>query len=228
MNKVISLDFWGTIASPNPAYGKARKRLFAKVFGVSEEEAHRRYLTVKRDCDATAELHGAAITPLLAVRKVLGSHTLARKTNAAEVLGQLEEIVQKHPPIMHPEIAGVVNSLQEMGYLVGVASNTNFIAGRLQDRDSSVMWNFTVYSDEIGVSKPDPDFFNMVVRAANDAIMHDDIAAVTAGSVTHIGDNAVCDVAGAKRIGMNAILVHSPDETVNVLKMMCMPAALVN
>jgi putative hydrolase of the HAD superfamily len=215
MTRAISLDFWGTVATPNPQYGAARKKFFSELFGIDEDEAHSRYLAVKRHCDSSAEAEGESITPLVAVKRVLADHQRTRTTNAAEVLLELEEIVRKHPPIIHPDIPGLIADLQSHhDVVIGVASNTNFIRGSLQDEHGHIGWDFCVYSDEIGVSKPDPDFFSTVVseasRRCEERLSPDD--------VLHMGDNRVCDLGGASKAGLRALLVTDPDNTAAFLR----------
>jgi FMN phosphatase YigB (HAD superfamily) len=60
----------------------------------------------------------------------------------------------------------------------------------------------TITSASLGVEKPDPAMFETAFRlvgAARDSWM--------------VGDNPVADIAGARRVGMSALLVHRPDGT---------------
>jgi putative hydrolase of the HAD superfamily len=212
MNKVISLDFWGTIAVFNPEYSKARTRLLSEIFERPEDEAHARYQVVKRGCDHRAETTGEAVTPLVAVKMLLlGSGC---KESPVTVLSRIEELVHTYPPLLHRDVRATIQQLRLDGYIVGVASNTNFIAGALVQKIFDLPWDFAVYSDELGVSKPDKDFFLTVATRA----------AAAAGSslltheITHIGDNSVCDVRGAQAVGMVGLLTKSPSQTMAMLK----------
>ncbi|MBK6737835.1 MAG: HAD family hydrolase [Haliea sp.] len=210
MIKAISLDFWGTIAVFNPQYSSARTRYLSDLFGVSEDEASARYKRVKRDFDHRAEQAGAAVTPLVAVKTLLGECP----GNAASILRDIEQLVRDHPPLLHPEIPELLMRLNRAGYVVGVSSNTNFLAGKLIQSIFNLAWDFAVFSDELGVSKPDPDFFSTVVVQVNALSSR----TIRPGNVIHIGDSAVCDLDGAMTAGLQGLLVNSPDETVFALK----------
>jgi FMN phosphatase YigB (HAD superfamily) len=64
----------------------------------------------------------------------------------------------------------------------------------------------TITSASLGVEKPDPVMFETALRlvgAARDSWM--------------VGDNPVADVAGARGVGMRAVLVHRPDGPLSAL-----------
>ncbi len=216
MNRAISLDFWGTVAVFNPEYAAARTKFFAALFNLPDNEAHARYQFIKRRCDHDAEVLGTAITPLVAIKQMLEGQvtptnaSLDHRYNAVDILEALENLVRKHPPLLHPEIVPTIIKLQERGFRVGVASNTNFIAGALVQEIFDIPWDFAAYSDVIGVSKPDPDFFRTVIKQCA-------AFGIPRGDITHIGDNTVCDVYGARDLGMNTILTKSPEETIDIL-----------
>lgn len=218
MSKIISLDFWGTIAVFNPQYAAARKRYLATLFNRPEEEAHARYQYVKRGCDHSAEHFGKAMTPLVAVKTMIEGMKLyptiaGHDPHAVNILADFEQMVRDNPPLLHDEFAQLLRDMREEGFIIGVASNTNFIAGALVQSIFNLDWSFAVYSDEIGVSKPDPDFFRTVLVRARKAAGR----FVGVDEIIHIGDNSVCDQRGAQRIGMKGWLTHSPDETMQML-----------
>jgi putative hydrolase of the HAD superfamily len=213
MIKVVSLDFWGTIAVFNPDYAAARTEFLADLFGLPTEEAHTRYKSVKHHSDKQAETFGTAITPLVAVKRLLEGKKLTRPMSAVDVLAVTERLVLDYPPILHEEIPVLIDQLQQQDIHVGVSSNTNFIAGKLVESIYDLPWDFAVYSDELGVSKPDGDFFRTVLARGRDRA-----GAIPAHYFLHFGDNENCDVKGAMRVGMDARRVRSPDDTVKMLK----------
>lgn len=215
--KIVSLDFWGTIAVYNPAYAKARTAFLAKLFGMDEVAAHERYKTVKHAFDYRAEHFGFAQSPLSCVKGLLEGTALTRDTNAVEVLDEIEAMVRENPPIITPEMIDLLDEAGTVrGHVLGIASNTNFIRGSLILELYPALrgLSFHVHSDEIGVSKPDPDFFRVVQKKA----------LAMAGTIyplwdmLHIGDNQKCDVAGATRARMMGLLTRSPEETISILR----------
>lgn len=214
--KIVSLDFWGTIAVFNPAYSKARTAFLAKLFGVSEKEADQQYKSIKHGLDQKAEAFGTAYTPLSCVKQLLECRNLTRDTNAVEVLDVIEQLVRDNPPIIEPEMFDVLTEAREQGHVVGISSNTNFIRGSLiLEIFGDLVTMFNVHSDEIGVSKPDPDFFRTVIKRAREAAGE---PYYCPRAMTHIGDNAKCDVAGATRAKMKGLLTHNPQETISILR----------
>lgn len=201
--KCISLDFWGTVAVYNPAYAKARTQFLSELFGLPEQEAHARYQFLKRSYDNNAEKTGEAVTPLQAIKSLLSDQNI----NAVIVLESFEQMVRDHPPILHPDLRQAMIDLQSRDIIVGVSSNTNFIAGSLLQDIFQLPWNFAVYSDEIGLSKPDPDFFRMVIKKSGCA----------SSEIIHIGDNTVCDVHGASEMGIGSKYTSGPEETIQLL-----------
>jgi FMN phosphatase YigB (HAD superfamily) len=213
VQQVISLDFWGTIARFNPAYAAARTAYLAELFGCAEAEASAHYLQIKHQLDARAERHGEALTPLRAVGLLIEGRRCAGEATAEDVLRALEALVRAHPPLLHPEVAGLIAALRARGALVGLASNTNFIAGALIQSIFRLPWDFEVYSDELGASKPHPRFFE-AVRARAEARR----PGIAPQTITHIGDNAACDHQGAERAGIRGLLTASPEQTVALLR----------
>lgn len=209
MKQVISLDFWGTVVVFNPEYAKARTAFLAELFELPSDEAHARYQYIKRKCDYDAEHFGTAVSPLVAVKRLLEGQKTTRVTNAVEVLDAINQMVRDHPPLIGDGILGSILELTHYkGFIVGLSSNTNFIRGQMVQDLLGFDVAFSVNSDEIGVSKPDPDFYRMVRKAGENC---------GGSGFLHIGDNSVCDVRGAQRAGMQAMLTKSPKETVRIL-----------
>lgn len=214
--KIVSLDFWGTIAVFNPAYSKARTAFLANLFGLSSKEADQHYKSIKHALDQKAEAFGTAYTPLSCVKQLLEGRNLTYDTNAVEVLDAIEQMVRDNPPIIEEEMFDLLTEAREHGHVVGISSNTNFIRGSLLlDIFGDLITMFNVHSDEIGVSKPDPDFFRTVIKRAREASGE---RYYCPRAMTHIGDNTKCDVAGATRAGMKGLLTHNPQETILILR----------
>jgi len=102
--------------------------------------------------------------------------------------------------------AGVVETLRELrrrGYLVGLIT--------VCSEDIEVLWPETaftglfdaeIFSSRIGLSKPDPRIY----LACCDAL------GVEPQEAVFVGDGANDELAGARRVGMEAVLIHRPGE----------------
>lgn len=214
--KIVSLDFWGTVAVFNPAYAKERTAFLANLWGMNEFDAHECYKKVKHGLDYKAEHFGHAQSPLACVKELIEGRRMTYDTNAVEVLDAIEQMVRDNPPIIEMEMLDLLTEARELGHTIGISSNTNFIRGSLiLEIFGDLVTTFHVHSDEIGVSKPDPDFFRIVIKRAREAAGE---PFCPPDAMTHVGDNAKCDVAGATRAGMNGLLTHSPQETILILR----------
>jgi HAD superfamily hydrolase (TIGR01509 family) len=108
------------------------------------------------------------------------------------------------PPAVDGGALKALSALREEGYTLALVSNTMRTPGatlrKLLERFGLLRcFAHTVFSDEIGIRKPDPAIFLGALRA----IGGDPATAI------HVGDDAVLDVSGARAAGMRAIQVTS-------------------
>ncbi|HUR50265.1 MAG TPA: HAD family hydrolase [Acidimicrobiales bacterium] len=104
----------------------------------------------------------------------------------------------------HPQIPGALDLVQRLhrsGVPIGILTNGPADIQRLKLQQFGAMECFatTVVSGEVGVGKPDPSIFRMVLEGlgtlASDTVM--------------IGDSWVRDIEGAESVGMRSIWVGS-------------------
>jgi len=108
--------------------------------------------------------------------------------------------LETDPPVLYPHVPDVLARLQSEGYRIGLVSNTGRTWGRylrrVQDRlGIGSYFDVRVFSDEVGVRKPDPRIFTRALEALR----------LRPDEVVHVGDDVEADVAGAKALGMRAI-----------------------
>ncbi len=213
MIRAISLDFWGTLAVYNPEYSEARTKYLAELFGVEETNANARYKGIKRQLDQEAENFGSATTPLVAVKSLLEGLYLSRKTNAVEVMNDLHALARRHMPIMGDDIRDALTEAASL-FTLCITSNTNFIGGEiLRHLLYGIPIHHFSFSDEAGLSKPDPDFFRLTVWGAQRRIPDLRIT-----EMIHIGDHMKCDIEGAQRLGMLTAFTQSPKQTAHMVR----------
>src|SRR4030065_2601908 len=95
---------------------------------------------------------------------------------------------------MRPEIPVVLDSIQKMGYKIGMISNVNSrgqVPLNLTEYGILDYFNPIVLSSEYGRRKPDPSIFHYAARLAN----------TPTSECIYIGDRISRDVLGAKRAG---------------------------
>ena len=119
---------------------------------------------------------------------------LAKDLSAAwdEIMPRVESWVS------YPETESVLEILKERGFKLGVVSNATDLVRRVFDNlGLTKYFDFLVISDEVGVRKPSPRIFHLATE----------MAGTSPSRSLYVGDKLATDVAGAKRAGMNAVLV---------------------
>jgi putative hydrolase of the HAD superfamily len=100
--------------------------------------------------------------------------------------------------ICYPETESVLEILKKRGFKLGVVSNATDLVRRVFDNlGLTKYFDFLVISDEVGARKPSPKIFHLALG----------MAGTSPGRSLFVGDKLAVDVAGAKRVGMNAVLV---------------------
>ena len=104
------------------------------------------------------------------------------------------------PPSLFPHVIESLEWLQREGYAVGLVSNTGRTWGRYlrrvqDDLGIGKYFDARVFSDELGVRKPDRRIFEAAIADLG----------LPPDRVVHVGDDVAADVAGAKESGMRAV-----------------------
>lgn len=124
----------------------------------------------------------------------------------ADVLAALVEAYARPallvPPAVDDGALKALSALREDGYTLAVVSNTMRTPGatlrKLLERFGLLgCFAHTVFSDEVGVRKPDPAIFLGALQAVG----------AEPGTAIHVGDDARLDVEGARAAGMRVIQV---------------------
>lgn len=97
-----------------------------------------------------------------------------------------------------PDVPVVLPALKARGLVVGVVSNWAWQLPELLDAlDIGRHMDFVAASARIGFDKPHPGIFEWALAQAG----------VVAGSVMHVGDHLDADVAGARGVGIEGVLI---------------------
>lgn len=109
-----------------------------------------------------------------------------------------------YPPSLHPQAAATLGRLKEMGYSLGLISNTGMTPGatfREYMEQLGILGYFDalVFSDEVRLAKPSQKIFRLTLEALE----------ASTGRAVHVGDDRTNDVAGAKLAGLKAIWISS-------------------
>jgi FMN phosphatase YigB (HAD superfamily) len=104
------------------------------------------------------------------------------------------------PPYVNPEASRCLQWLKNQKLRIGLICNTGLTPGFglrrfLSERHVAEFFDIMVFSDEVGIRKPDPEIF-LIAAKQLDARPH---------QIIHIGDNLKADIWGAKNAGFGAL-----------------------
>jgi FMN phosphatase YigB (HAD superfamily) len=187
--KLISLDVWNTLISPNPAYAAARDAVLGQLpFDLERTKAI--YRDHKDGADRAAEERGEGLSAEATYKKFALAVDPTGDIQPDVLRWMMEEAFIANPPLIEPQVIQALRLAHAKGVKLSIGSNTNFIRGRILDRAAlkrfEVPWAFQVFSDVHGVSKPHPEFWQAVRTRAG----YLDIAPE---EIVHVGDNMICD-----------------------------------
>jgi HAD superfamily hydrolase (TIGR01662 family) len=98
---------------------------------------------------------------------------------------------------LYPDVRPVLAQLHEDGFWLGVAGNQTALAGKIL-RELALPVDMVATSDDWDVTKPDPGFFQRLVREAPCA----------AGEILYVGDRLDNDIRPASRTGLLTALIR--------------------
>lgn len=215
--RAITVDFWGTLLFDPPSsdnrYKARRLRDFENILAGAGVRASSSAL------DRAYEASAVYLSRIWAkhrdvpvadhVRAILGGVDSGLPARLPpDVLAALVDAYSRPallvPPAVDDGALKALSVLREEGYTLAVVSNTMRTPGAtlrkiLEGFGLLRCFAHTVFSDEVGVRKPDPAIF----LGALQAVGGDPSTAI------HVGDDGMLDVGGARAAGMRVIQVTS-------------------
>lgn len=224
MIEAVTFDFWDTIAIDDsdepkraalglPSKPESRIALFAARVTknhpeISFEQAAEAYQHANRAF--SDEWHNQHRTPGVASRLYDAYDFLGLRPEPgkfSELMREVDELVReiedmevRIPPDFAPGIHSTLELLRQQ-YKLGIISDTIHTTGRglrylLQRHGLLQYFNYFIFSDEVGASKPAAKVFRQAALGMQTA----------PSEIVHIGDRESNDVVGPQAIGMKAIL----------------------
>lgn len=206
---MVSIDFWDTLVDGSVGGEKRREaRLKAlhnvcKEYGKTVQPEQIEAASRKATEEFTHIWFSQQRTPKTGelVTKMLNNLAIpAGKLEFDYLVHQFEESLMVGPPALLDGAEEAVKSLSER-YQVTLISDTMYSPGRvlrnyLNELGMLEYFNAFLFSDEAGFSKPNPRAFQKMLQETGSG----------ADNSYHIGDRLNTDIAGAKAVGMKAIL----------------------
>lgn len=209
----ISFDLWLTLIKSNPEFKQKRNLLFKDYFKIDSSitkvaEVVRYYDLLCNNVNektglnfATNEIYYLILNSLEVDITKIDLKSLENFYLETELL-----FMEFKPILIYPQIELLFSELVEQQKSISILSNTGFIsAGTLRKLlryyDLDKFFSFQIYSDEVGMSKPNPRIFKIVY---NEICL---IKEINRAEVLHIGDNMIADYNGAREFGFNSLLI---------------------
>ncbi len=210
----VTIDFWNTLFDSSNGIGRNNARQRSLI-----QTIDRHGITIMGDeYQAAVEAAWAMFhevwnkehrtpTPKELVEYIWNFLKLPEDLQAVErLVVEFGESILQAPPMI---ISGVKEALQILKekYTLAIVSDTGFSPGSVMKilmKKNNIFDYFTAFSfsNETGVSKPNPKAFSSAL----------DILGCSPANAVHIGDIERTDIAGAKALGMKAIL-YKGDQT---------------
>jgi putative hydrolase of the HAD superfamily len=222
--KHYSFDLWLTLIKSHPSFKQERNRFFFDNFnqkGKSLEEVTKIFRQVDLMCNAINERTGnnlEAEEMYLMVISAMNDHAVSfHDIDLTKLYDEMEQLVFKHLPVIYcNNTSAALSRLKEENNTVSLLSNTAFIKGRtlrevLKRLEIHHLFDFQLYSDEVGMSKPNQELFQLMIRTVASSRNEQNI---NLKEIIHIGDNIKADIEGGSIAGISTLLINSNDKNI--------------
>ena len=221
MIKHISFDLWLTLIKSHPEFKERRAKFLKKEFNPFSYSV-KTIMEIVQDtdkvCDRLNEISGKKVPTEWMYRRILQKLGYDPKSISDDIIISIKLKVNDlfmnyQPEFLNESILPILHILQDEGYRLNISSNTGFIEGNiiaatLKNLNISGYFDFCIFSDEIGASKPSSVFFDKVFEQTG----------LEKWEVLHVGDNYKADYEGALKYGFKALCINNQQYTINDIK----------
>jgi len=168
-------------------------------------------------CNSINEYTGKNISSeemyLMVVYMINESKQVLEKVDWATLKADMDGLFFEYLPVLYD--SDTKNTLEILtsreGTTLNTLSNTAFIEGRLLRQlldhlEIGQYFDFQIYSDEVGMSKPNIRLFGLLIEKIQYLRPSEDIAL---SDIIHVGDNNNADYLGARAAGIQGFLINS-------------------
>lgn len=225
--KHYSFDLWLTLIRSNPQFKETRARFFHDNLNFKNkplDEVVRVFRQVDLMCNHINEKTGKNIDAdemyLMVISMLNDSADVVFDIDTQKLYDEMEHLMFNYMPVIYCEqtVEVLMHLKQNTSCTTNILSNTGFIKGStlrkaLAQIGLAQYFDFQLYSDEAGMSKPNPAFFNLMLAGVQQ--LYPQPVALT--GIMHIGDNPIADVTGANAVGINSLLINSNNTSIYTL-----------
>lgn len=226
--KHYSFDLWLTLIKSNPTFKIERTLLFYKNFNTLNKtltEVESVFRNIDLMCNAINEKTGKNIDSeemyLMVIFQINNTLAPFESIDTAKLYKEIEQLIFKYTPVIYDiETYECLDKMkQNPTVTLSTLSNTAFIKGStlriiLDHLELSKYFDFQIYSDEEGISKPNKEIYNSLLTKIYAVSKTKNISL---NEIMHVGDNPIADILGAKSIGIHAYQINSNDKLISNL-----------
>lgn len=201
MTAAVCFDVDFTLIYPGPTFRGEGYRRFGERHGLTLDEA-RFPLAVSAAAPILDAAQGDIYDPAIfhgytaQIIRAMGGDGPAVEACAVEIY---EEWATNHHFEMYDDVPDVLAEIARRGIRIGLISNSHRCLASFQEHfELAAFISAAVSSSQHGYLKPHPSIFQ--------AALH--LLGVPAGDAVMVGDSVGQDIAGARRVGMRAVLVR--------------------
>ena len=196
--KAVVFDMFGTLADePSHAFGGMLERM-AEAAGVSKEAFERVWepTTIGRQVGAFPSIEAY-------VRHVFGLLGLEEDAERVERFVALRRVATRKALTPRADAAHVIDALQRAGVKVAMVSNCSIDVAEVWEEGAiAPLVEHAVLSAAVGLVKPDARIYRMAAR----------MLGVAPADCLYVGDGGDYELAGARNVGMEPLLICVPYE----------------
>lgn len=222
----ISFDLWGTLIKSNPKFKSERAKYIFEKYNENKTLTVIESIIREVDlaCNFANESFGKNIDSEemygLVLYKIFDGNSIVNKIDIKEMYKNIEELFFTFPPdFFSTDTFFILNEIKKKKKkTMSILSNTAFVKGEsLKLLLSEILkisncFNFQIYSDELNLSKPNPEIYSILYQE-----VLKNSPQLNKQSILHIGDNVLADYNGAQNFGLNAYQVNSNSKTIQDL-----------
>jgi putative hydrolase of the HAD superfamily len=219
--KHCSIDLWFTLIKSNPVFKHKRALYFYDHINTQQkslEQVEAIFRKVDLMCNAINEKTGNNICAEemygMVIFMLNDSMLDYGKSELTDLYEELEKSFFDYSPVLFNEQTLPTLEKLKKEKTLSILSNTAFIKAStlrklLCNLNIEDYFSFQMYSDEVGLSKPNEAIFKLMLDEIE--VLHNGILN---SEILHIGDNPIADIAGANALGINTFLINSNDKII--------------
>lgn len=218
-----SFDLWQTLIKSDPRFKSERVKYFFDRYNFKKKTIDEINLIFRQTdvmCNRINETTGKNIDSdemyLMIISQINDYDIDWLSINIDELHHEMESLFFQYPPLLYSDDTAFVLKKLKENHSLSLLSNTGFIKGKTLEKLLGILgignfFAFQLYSDEVGLSKPNILFFRLMLEQVANLYP---TTPLSLNRIIHIGDNINADIKGAQSIGIDSLLINSNDNSI--------------